>query len=561
MKTKMRYTIRLCFALLLTAWLATGCSDADQDLLVPRAPYQTTDGTAGQQEPEQATEPEAPADSSAMQREIYVRLLISAGNAAGTRADGEPTAGEIGDGTELGTASENAINNLTVFMYRDTSTPMLGINAPDNTNFMHTAYFSSTTDDLTTAETGFSDGTYTVTEDIHGGLTSGTVVEYQAKFYHGPGFRADELEKFKIIVVANAGDLSKIGPLGNLRNYLVAASVNSSDIVMSNERDIILSSGKAYTGVGTKEAPFLYHVDLERLAARIDFDKLNAATDMTNGLKYAVGTVADLYVEQIRIVNGAIEPSYLIKRVAPTIGGTVTYLGDETTSGTPAIPNNYVIEPHTADKVAVNKADDTFLTARYGDSRLSESLNPAIFFSGTTYEVDKTTNQTWTLGYVDENTFAAAETCKEFSTGLLLKATYVPKAIYTAGDLSTSTTGTKGTTFWHFQPKTGDINKTLDFATETAANNYILEGHPGAITEYPNGTCYYYIWIRHANNNNEGSYCPMEYAIVRNNIYRIYVESLTGPGSVTPNPQEPEGLKAKIYVRKWREVVHPEIIL
>lgn len=558
MMSEMKYVRRAFLVLLLPGLMAAGCSDATHELTLPQSPQQGAEGQQASGDDPAKT----PADSSAMQSEIYVRLLISAGNAAGTRADNEPKAGETGDGVETGVGNENTINDLTVFMYQDNSDPMQGINAPANTPIIHAAYFNTTVTDLSTVETGFLDGSTTIEESIHGGLANGTVVEYQAKFYHGPSFSENELGKLKILVVANAGDLTKVGPLGTLRDHLVQKSVNDNQtIVMTNERDIIVGADGAYTGIGSKEAPFEYHVDLERLAARIDFDKQNAEADMTDGLHYAVGTTADLYIEQIRIVNGAIEPSYLIKRVAPSIGEEVTCLGDETTTaGTPAIPNNYVVEPHSAQKVAANKEVAAFLEARYGASRLSESLTPATFFPGTTYEVDKTAAQTWKLGYVNENTFAASETCKEFATGLLLKGTYVPRTVYSDKDLTVATYS-KGTTFWRYQPKTGDEAQSLYFTTKAAANDYVLAGHPGTITEYPNGVCYYYIWIRHANNNVENTYCPMEYAIVRNNIYRIYVESLTGPGSPNPDPEDPENMKAKIFVRKWREVVHPEIKL
>ena len=54
-------------------------------------------------------------------------------------------------------------------------------------------------------------------------------------------------------------------------------------------------------------------------------------------------------------------------------------------------------------------------------------------------------------------------------------------------------------------------------------------------------------------------YTLMEFGIVRNNIYRVQVSKISGPGTVKPDPRNPEYLKAIIYVRKWREVTHPVI--
>lgn len=48
-----------------------------------------------------------------------------------------------------------------------------------------------------------------------------------------------------------------------------------------------------------------------------------------------------------------------------------------------------------------------------------------------------------------------------------------------------------------------------------------------------NGWCYYVYWIRHAEDNSD-DISPMEYAMVRNNIYQLYVNSISQLG--TPEP-------------------------
>ena len=91
------------------------------------------------------------------------------------------------------------------------------------------------------------------------------------------------------------------------------------------------------------------------------------------------------------------------------------------------------------------------------------------------------------------------------------------------------------------------------------------DSHRGTLTEYPDGICYYNMWIRHANDNTADPgpdrRSPMEYGIVRNNVYRISF-TFHGPGNLTPdNPRPTEHMRTVIYVRPWAFHRHPEIIM
>uniref|UniRef100_UPI00242CDDE9 Mfa1 fimbrilin C-terminal domain-containing protein n=1 Tax=Butyricimonas paravirosa TaxID=1472417 RepID=UPI00242CDDE9 len=50
------------------------------------------------------------------------------------------------------------------------------------------------------------------------------------------------------------------------------------------------------------------------------------------------------------------------------------------------------------------------------------------------------------------------------------------------------------------------------------------------IHRYTNGICYYTCYIRHADDGDTNTNSPMEYATVRNNVYRLNVQSVSGPG-------------------------------
>ncbi len=65
---------------------------------------------------------------------------------------------------------------------------------------------------------------------------------------------------------------------------------------------------------------------------------------------------------------------------------------------------------------------------------------------------------------------------------------------------------------------------------------------------YKNATCYYTWWIRHANNNDDSTNGIMEFAIVRNCIYKLTVSSVYSLGGYVPGD---ESLVLDVYVKDW----------
>lgn len=65
---------------------------------------------------------------------------------------------------------------------------------------------------------------------------------------------------------------------------------------------------------------------------------------------------------------------------------------------------------------------------------------------------------------------------------------------------------------------------------------------------YYNGQCYYIWWLRHSNDGDDEKNGVMEYAVVRNNIYKVNVNSIYSLGGDIPDN---EGLDAQVYVNKW----------
>ena len=76
------------------------------------------------------------------------------------------------------------------------------------------------------------------------------------------------------------------------------------------------------------------------------------------------------------------------------------------------------------------------------------------------------------------------------------------------------------------------------------------------IFTYYEGRCYYIWWLRHSNNDDDKTNGLMEYAIVRNNIYKINVTGIYTLGSDIPESDE---IKANVYVNKWRMLKDEEL--
>lgn len=70
----------------------------------------------------------------------------------------------------------------------------------------------------------------------------------------------------------------------------------------------------------------------------------------------------------------------------------------------------------------------------------------------------------------------------------------------------------------------------------------------GRLRTYYNGQCYYIWWLRHSNNGDDTTNGIMEYAVVRNNIYKVSVSSVSSIGGDIPGAEE---LRAHVYVNDW----------
>lgn len=570
MNKNILHTVKGVAGCLLMASLAAGCAQEDIDT--------------------------APTGGGGMSASSYVSLSFASQQSTPTRSN--PTGGEQGDGQEKGQANENEIKSAVAFFYQGSGTD--GVNSSGTTPIMAVATFNFNVESYTEPGNGI-DRTYTTTPQ-QVDLDDGT---------------------YNVLVVANPGADWWTGQsltLADVRNHIqttawTASGSDYSDFVMTSAADATLTLNS-----NPESDPAKATVNVERMAARLDY-KAEASYPCTDPA-YSGATVE---ITGAALVNNLTAGSYMLKRVASTVDGVPTYLGNETPDA--GVQTNYVLDPWTADKTSANNSftiGGEVKTAEdlYGEwfGNISQDPNDWADYVQLGIEVSDGTEQWQRIGYTLENTTAAEEAGKRYSTGVVFKAKFHPQGVanYTDGEtffaygtkiyasMEDMMAGFYGSKFDDLDNITscatwGDVkqfitstlltndpsgyNKYLEGLaegkddSETVANassltwgNYMLNecgyskdengkvvlDQNGKVTRialqpygtrtYEDATCYYTWWVRHSNDNDDTKKGIMEYAIVRNNIYKLTVNSVYSLGGEVP---EEESLIVDVYVNDW----------
>lgn len=125
-------------------------------------------------------------------------------------------------------------------------------------------------------------------------------------------------------------------------------------------------------------------------------------------------------------------------------------------------------------------------------------------------------------------------------------------ADYATGDLDDAERGTLAWTYYmsHVTGYTakhenGVWSVHVDQISETTTREYLARF---GIRTYEDATCYYTWFVRHANDGDDETNGPMEYAIVRNNVYKLLVTGIYSLGDDVPGESEPI---VRVYVNDW----------
>lgn len=420
---------------------------------------------------------------------VYVSIVVNTEDSPNSRVS-TPAPGEDGDGSQDGVNEDNRVHDLNVFFFHTTDEK--GLNTTDPSVNVVSIYFNQ----LTGSTTKYT----TETKEIEG-LEIGS--------------------SYNVLVIANLGTPLNITTLNQLREYPV-----STPIVQTNH--FVMASSETGTPVKiqatSKNNPTVVSANVERLAARVDCHW---------NTEYSVGN-DKVAITRAMLVNKYTGGTYAFKRVtnSTTDLKTIDYLGTEKVNVEGNLAANYVIDPKTLNLPQTNIAnsyDHYFSTYSWSatDSNWKSLSTVTSTHNDVTYSL---------LDYTTENVVKAEDsenTCATYCTGIVFKAKY-------------KLAGIDGT-FYRYN---GKCYTSLTDIKNVIRNQSISDDNLSqfGITKYQDGICYYTYWIKHAEDGDDTTVSPMEYAIVRNNIYQINVTGINDIGTVTPTDY---GLYLECTVADW----------
>ena len=313
---------------------------------------------------------------------VYIRLQISTGGEmSATRSN--PTGGENGDGREPGTGAENAVSNVTLFLF-DAN---VAIDGEESTPLIPLSFSGSDLMDSRDRPEEIEQ-IYTIEKEVRG---------LSEDSYH-------------ILAVANMtfGENENEQPttLGALRDKIITSTPwtvtdSPTNFVMSSEKLATIRGIKA----STEQYPAEVEITIERLAARVDY-----IAPGSNGTanEYITNRGDKAVIKGAALCNQVTKGMWMFKRIGDNPDATdVEYLGNE--------------EP-VAGGIATNWVID------YPEDGKTYVESPSAYNNCFDVTVG---NQTWhCIGYTGENVQQITDVT-DFETkkvtGVVFQVQYTPK--------------------------------------------------------------------------------------------------------------------------------------
>lgn len=438
---------------------------------------------------------------------IYINIAVSAGTVPVVKS---PNPGEYGDGSESGTGAENTVNDLNVYFFEGEGAPeggeRPGLNSVDGDISVRHLYVGKQQLTLQQQAAGTEyDAVYMATEEVSDLLEAGRT--------------------YDVVVIANAGEETAISKLSDLRDKvfdkegLLKYQYDDLESIMMASAEPAWFTLKAGNDSPQNAVPV--RVELERMVARID---------CTVDIIYDVpGTKDKVEMEGIYIVNRYKGETYAFKRVTEDLTTPpvkIEYLGKEKVAD--KIAANYVLNPKTLAAQPAEQDYDVYFNTYFSGEDWAQQYQKETVRGDDTYTY---------VSYVLENVMikdAPGVSVNDYSTGIVFAAVYSPDGM--GGE------GNRDDFYWYNGKAYSSLESIgLPGATEDNYENY-------GIRFYEGGRCYYTYWINHADDGDDNSIGPMEFAIVRNNVYKINVTGISGIG--TPEPSD-YGLYLNCNVLDW----------
>jgi hypothetical protein len=460
---------------------------------------------------------------------INLNIVVSSGTEGTMRG---PAGGENGDGREAGSERENAVTGVTVMLYKDDA----GINTSAETTLAFIKYYPVSLVSRQTAGTPYGD---TKTDEA----------VYTTGDQPLAGSGLDMSESYHAIVVANlnmTAAFTTASKVKTVRDYVTTHIYNGTGIgadashfVMSLETDytVNFASPSSMTTTGNKITYVFDGIRIERLAARVDFWTNHAeygTKDGSDNAYLAPGYVypvwkssdTDTPTSTDKFVLTAVTPfnlytdgEYLFKRT----NDAAPYLADETTA-------NYVIDPRTDGKTTVSPDYyQNTLAAMVALETSEQSLSDATGYFQSASALHGSTTQkagftadagkdNFILAYPKENTLSTSSPLYYYATGVAIEGDYYPSG--SAADPS----AVKHLVYYGYLRHQGEGGSTI--------HRISPKDDLSTTATYPSST-------------------PMNFGVVRNNIYRISIDRV----------DEKKDLEINIKVKKWDTFTHATIYM
>lgn len=487
---------------------------------------------------------------------INLTIAVSNGEQRGTRAGEMPASGEDGNGREAGFERENAVTGITLILYQDNTEDNTGINTTiteSNNPVLDFVRF------------------YPVSRVANSMANQGTYNQIEAAYTTGPqpigkpgALSLDLNATYHAIVVANY-DLTtgtqklteKSSKLSDVRDLVLTKIASGSytdaassigNFVMSSEEDNTLTlTGVTGTNLDgsthTQGQDVLYDLTnqpliIERMVARIDFWAKGATYQTKNGGGSGSDYDAPGYVyrpwKSTDTSTPTSDDSFVLTSITPfNLNNGSEYLLKHLSDGLlkPELGTNYVLDPTTSTKTGIS-IPGTYVNALSSIASLTDwstndychtigAMHAQVgtgLTGGFNYNDGSTTAEDVIICYPMENTLPDESPLYYYATGIVIEGDY-----YIGDDV----TKKEHRVYFGYIRHQGESSEAYDALLPSELSTTVVTSDEK----------------------------PMNFGIVRNNIYRISIEK------VLEKTVEAPKLKIKIEETKWRHVDNPEIYI
>lgn len=296
------------------------------------------------------------------------------------------------------------------------------------------------------------------------------------------------------------------------------------------------------------------NIALERVLARLDVAKASESFELTdnNGTKYASIKLDGYFIVNVPKYFYTYRHTAVLTSMNEPDWNLMTHFGNVSDV------NGYVIDPYFFKK-SIDASNFTNAD-KYYENYAGGYSNPNQIQWSSFNAVSQTPN--YKTAYCLENCSLLPAQKNGYSTGVLFKAIMEPQNnVYHLGSSGNMELITDKNLYpevlYFFQRKFYDSAEALAAAvsaTGSPSNKYQARKFEKTDDGY---RCYYKYWVRHLDNNKPTEMGVMEFAIVRNNLYRMLITGVSdlgdeGPEIIPDTPDEGDTyLKVVLNVKPW----------